>query len=59
MGSPLELLDTWVSEVRAKELGFRKDRSSLPKERVAEWDVLRGIAFLAIVLQHAIGAVCV
>jgi len=27
----------------------------LPKERVAEWDVLRGIAFLAIVLQHSIG----
>jgi len=27
----------------------------LPKERVAEWDVMRGIAFLAIVLQHAIG----
>lgn len=27
----------------------------MPKERVAEWDVLRGIAFLAIVLQHSIG----
>lgn len=27
----------------------------MPKERVAEWDVLRGIAFLAIVLQHALG----
>jgi len=27
----------------------------LPKERVAEWDVMRGIAFLAIVLQHSIG----
>jgi len=27
----------------------------LRKERVAEWDVLRGIAFLAIVLQHSIG----
>ena len=33
----------------------RKDRYVLPKERVAEWDVLRGIAFLAIVLQHSIG----
>ena len=27
----------------------------MPKERVAEWDVIRGIAFLAIVLQHSIG----
>ena len=27
----------------------------MPKERVAEWDVVRGIAFLAIVLQHSIG----
>lgn len=27
----------------------------MPKERVTEWDVLRGIAFLAIVLQHSIG----
>lgn len=27
----------------------------MSKERVAEWDVLRGIAFLAIVLQHSIG----
>ena len=27
----------------------------MPKERVAEWDVLRVIAFLAIVLQHSIG----
>lgn len=27
----------------------------MPKERVAEWDVLRGIAFLAIVFQHSIG----
>lgn len=27
----------------------------MPKERVAEWDVLRGIAFLVIVLQHSIG----
>ena len=27
----------------------------MPKERVAEWDALRGIAFLAIVLQHSIG----
>ncbi|MDR3587095.1 MAG: acyltransferase [Desulfosporosinus sp.] len=27
----------------------------MPKERVVEWDVLRGIAFLAIVLQHSIG----
>lgn len=27
----------------------------MSKERVEEWDVLRGIAFLAIVLQHSIG----
>jgi len=27
----------------------------LPKERIREWDVIRGIAFLAIVLQHSIG----
>lgn len=27
----------------------------MPKERVAEWDVLRGITFLAIVMQHSIG----
>jgi len=27
----------------------------LAKERVAEWDVVRGIAFLAIVMQHSIG----
>lgn len=27
----------------------------MSKERVAEWDILRGIAFLAIVLQHSIG----
>ncbi len=27
----------------------------MSKERVKEWDVIRGIAFLAIVLQHSIG----
>lgn len=27
----------------------------MPKKRVTEWDVLRGITFLAIVLQHSIG----
>ncbi|WP_158291443.1 acyltransferase [Desulfosporosinus sp. Sb-LF] len=27
----------------------------MSKERVSEWDILRGIAFLAIVLQHSIG----
>jgi len=27
----------------------------LPKQRVPEWDVIRGIAFLAIVMQHSIG----
>lgn len=27
----------------------------MSKERVQEWDVIRGIAFLAIVLQHSIG----
>jgi len=36
-------------------LNQQKERSCLPKERIAEWDVLRGIAFLSIVLQHSIG----
>jgi len=39
----------------AGELSQRKERYCLPKERIVEWDVLRGIAFLAIVLQHSLG----
>jgi len=37
----------WLSQERIEIV--------LLKERVTEWDALRGIAFLAIVLQHSIG----